>query len=94
MRCHNIIPLEAINMVKWEKLIDQILRLDKTLRFDELAKALTVIGYKMHQHGGSHATFRKTGKMPITIPSGNPVNKAYIELVRDAVILFESEVKT
>ena len=73
------------------KLIDQILRSDKSLRFDELAKALTTIGYESRQPGGSHVTFRKSGNTPITIPRGNPVNKVYIELVKAAVILFESE---
>ena len=80
-------------MARWEKLIEQILQLDKGLRYDDLSKALTTIGYKPRQPGSSHVTFRKTGKMPITIPKGNPVNKAYIELVRDAIILFESEEK-
>ena len=78
-------------MAQWEKLIEQILHLDKNLRYDDLSKALKTIGYESRQPGGSHVTFRKPGKMPITIPKGNPVNKAYIELVRDAVILSESE---
>ena len=78
-------------MAQWEKLIEQILSLDRGLRFEDLSKALKTIGYESRQPGGSHVTFRKSGKMPVTIPRGNPVNKAYIELVRDAVILFESE---
>ena len=78
-------------MAKWEKLIDQILRLDKSLRYEDLSKALQTIGFEFRQPGGSHVTFRKTGKMPITIPKDNPVNRAYIKLVRDAVILSEKE---
>ena len=78
-------------MAQWEKLIEQILRLDKSLRYEDLSKALKTIGYSSRQPGGSHVTFSKAGKMPITIPKGNPVNRAYIELVRDAVILFNSE---
>jgi len=78
-------------LAQWEKLIEQILRLDKSLRYEDLSKALKTIGYISRQRGGSHVTFRKTGKMPVTIPKGNPVNKIYIELVRDAVIIFESE---
>ena len=81
------------SLAQWEKLIEQILRLDKGLRYEDLSKALKVIGYIPRQPGSSHVTFRKIGKMPITIPKGNPVNKAYIELVRDAVILFENEEK-
>ena len=46
-------------MSKWDKLIDEILKLDKNLRFEDLA---------------------------------TPINKAYIEMVRDAVIEYESEV--
>ena len=78
-------------MGQWEKLIEKILRQDKDLRYEDLTKALKTIGFESRQPGGSHVTFRKTGKMPITIPKGNPVNKAYIGLVRDAVILFGSE---
>ena len=80
-------------MGKWDKLINRIMRLDKSLRFEELSKALDAMGYRPSQPrgGGSHITFRKPGKYPITIPKGNPVNTVYIELVRDAVDLFESE---
>ena len=80
-------------MSQWEKLIDEILRLNKNLRFDDLSKALAGIGYKQSQpsSGSSHYTFRKQGRMPITIPKATPIGRAYIELVRDAVIEFESE---
>jgi len=75
-------------MGKLEKLIEKILKLDKNLRFDELAKVLKRYGYNQSQpgKGSSHYTFRKDGKMPITIPKDNPVNTAYVELVRDALI--------
>jgi len=75
-------------MGKLEKLIKKILKLDKNLRFDELTKILKRFGYKQSQpsKGSSHYTFRKDGKMPITIPKDNPVNTAYVELVRDALI--------
>ena len=79
-------------LAQWDKLIEQILRLDKNLRYENLSKALETIGYRSYRPGGSHVTFRKDGKMPVTIPKGNPVNRAYIELVREAVILFKSEV--
>ena len=80
-------------MGQWDKLIDQILRCDKNLRFEDLSKALNKIGYtsKQPRGGSSHVTFRKDGKYPITIPKSNPVNKVYIELVREAVKQFESE---
>ena len=80
-------------MGQWDKLIDQILRLDKNLRLEDLSKALNKIGYtsKQPRGGSSHVTFRKDGKYPITIPKGNPINKVYTEFVRDAVKQFESE---
>lgn len=81
-------------MSKLEKLFNEILKLNENLRFDELAKVLENIGYKQKapSSGSSHVTFRKTGKMPITIPRGYPVNKVYVEMVKDAVIDYEGEV--
>jgi predicted RNA binding protein YcfA (HicA-like mRNA interferase family) len=78
---------------QWDKLIDEILKLNKNMRFDDLAKALNKIGYQMNQPkgGSSHYTFRKNGKMPITIPKQSPMNKVYIELVKDAIIEWEKE---
>jgi len=75
-------------MGKLEKLIEKIMKLDKNLRFDELAKVLTRLGYKQNRPSGgsSHYTFRKEGKMPITIPKDNPIAKVYVELIRDVLI--------
>lgn len=75
-------------MSKWDKLIAEILSKDKSLRFDDLAKALEKMGYtkKQPSGGSSHYTFRKAGCMPITIPKQSPMNKAYIELVYNIVI--------
>ena len=75
-------------MSKWDKLIAEILSKDKSLRFDDLAKALEKMGYTKRQPSGgsSHYTFRKAGCMPITIPKQSPMNKAYIELVYNIVI--------
>lgn len=74
-------------MSKWEKLIQEILKCNKDLRFEDLAKALIKMGYTQNQPkgGSSHYTFRKSGCMPITIPKHTPLNKAYIEMVRDIV---------
>lgn len=82
-----------IKLSQWDKLEDAILELDKTLRFEELAKAMIKIGYEKKQPkgGSSHYTFRKAGKAPVTIPKSVPINKAYIELVRDAIINYENE---
>jgi len=80
---------------QWDKLIAEIFKLNKNLRFEDLAKALIKIGYTQNQPkgGSSHYTFRKDDKMPITIPKATPLNKVYIEMVRDAVIEYESEVE-
>jgi len=78
---------------QWEKLIDDILKLNPNLRFEELEKAILRIGYKQKQPkgGSSHYTFRKKGKLPITLPKSTSMNKAYIEMVRDAILEYESE---
>jgi predicted RNA binding protein YcfA (HicA-like mRNA interferase family) len=83
----------VIILGQWDKLTEDIKRLNKNLRFESLSKALKKIGYTEHQPkgGGSHYTFRKRGKAPITIPKATPMNKAYIEMVRDAIIEDESE---
>ena len=74
-------------MSQWDKLIAQILSENKNLRFEDLKKALLKIGYAMEQPrgGSSHFTFRKAGCPPITIPQQQPINRAYIELVAEAV---------
>ncbi|MBQ3224093.1 MAG: toxin HicA [Oscillospiraceae bacterium] len=81
-------------MSKWDKLIERILEKDRSLRFDELARALIKIGYAEHQPkgGSSHYTFRKNGCTPITIPKKkSPIDKVYITLVRDAVKQYLNE---
>lgn len=74
-------------MSQWDKLIAAILAEDKSLRFDDLKKALLRMGYTMDQPrgGSSHYTFRKPGCMPVTIPKHQPLNRVYIELVAEAV---------
>ena len=80
-------------MSQLDKLLHRVIKLDKKLRFDELAKILKRIGYTIHQpkRGSRHFTFRKDGRPPITIPKDNPISKVYVELVRDAILIFESE---
>jgi len=75
-------------MGKLEKLIDDIMKLDKSLRFEELSKALNKLGYieKQPGRGSSHYTFRKKGKMPITVVKDSPMDVAYIKKVRDTLI--------
>ena len=83
-------------MSKWDKLIEEILVINKNLRFDDLARTLIRIGYTQNQPkgGSSHYTFRKSGKMPITIPkTTHQISRVYIEMVREALVEFESEDK-
>ena len=58
-----------------------------------MAQALTKIGYTQNRPkgGSSHYTFRKSGKMPITLPKGTPMGKVYVEMVRDAILEYERE---
>ena len=80
-------------MSKWDKLIDELLKVNKNLRFDDLVKILTKIGYVKSQPkgGSSHTVFRKKGKTPIALPKATPMNKAYIEMVREAVLESEKD---
>ena len=73
-------------------MVKKICSLSPDMRFDELRKVLESYGYEMHspRGGSSHATFRKAGCMPITIPKHEPIKKVYVEMVRQIV---ESEAK-
>jgi len=81
-------------MSQLNKLINEIMSLNKNLRLEALAKILIRIGYTQSQPkgGSSHYIFRKNGKSPISIPKATPIKKAYIELVRDAIKEYEKEV--
>ena len=70
-------------MSQWDKLISKITSLSADLRFAELKKVLENCGYTMHtpKGGSSHATFRKKGCSPITIPKNDPIKKVYVEKV-------------
>ncbi|MCL2053826.1 MAG: toxin HicA [Oscillospiraceae bacterium] len=83
-------------MSQWDKLISDIIKINKNLRFEDLAKALKRIGYTQCQpkSGSSHYTFRKIGKKSITIPKQQPMNKVYILLVKDALLEYEKEDKS
>lgn len=80
-------------MSQWDKLVQDILRLDPNLRFEDLCKALIQIGYTMDQPrgGSSHYTFRKSGYLPITIPKQKPIKKAYIRLIALAISTYLEE---
>ena len=74
-------------MYKFDKLLERITSLSKDMRFDELRKVLENYGYTMHspKGGSSHYTFRKPGKMPITIPKHEPIKKVYVQMVKEVI---------
>lgn len=74
-------------MSKFDKLLEHITLLSKDMRFDELRKVLESYGYTMHspKGGSSHYTFRKPGKMPITIPKHEPIKKVYVQMVKEVI---------
>ncbi len=76
-----------------DKLLSEIKKLNRNLRFEEISRVLQRIGFepKAPKSGSSHVTFRKAGESPITIPKDYPINKAYIDLVRSAVVKYERE---
>lgn len=78
-------------MSKWDKLLARIQNLSSDLRFKELQKVLESYGYTLHapRGGSSHYTFRKQGRMPITIPKHEPIKKIYVEKVREIVEMEE-----
>ena len=61
--------------------------MSKDMRFDELRKVLESYGYTMcsPKGGSSHYTFRKSGKMPITIPKHEPIKKVYVQMVKEVI---------
>ena len=74
-------------MSKWDKLLSKVCSLSADVRFEELKKILEDYGYTMYapSSGSSHYTFRKQGKMPITIPKHKPIKKVYIRMVKDVI---------
>ena len=74
-------------MSRWSKLLKKICSLSPDMRFDELRKVLESYGYEMHspRGGSSHATFRKAGCNPITIPKHEPITTVYVEMVKAVV---------
>ncbi|MBQ3442553.1 MAG: type II toxin-antitoxin system HicA family toxin [Selenomonadaceae bacterium] len=71
-------------MSKLEKLLQRIKNHPKTVRFEELDKILTNAGYERAQprRGSSHYTYRKSDRVPITIPRQIPfVHEVYVHNV-------------
>ena len=79
-------------MSQWDKLLARILSLDRNLRIEELQKVLERYGYTMCRPtgGSSHCTFRKAGRMPITIPLHEPIKTVYVQMVKEVIEMEES----
>lgn len=76
-----------INLSKWEKLLVKITALSKDVRFAELKRILESYGYEGRKpgSGSSHWTFKKQGKLPVTIPENEPIKLVYVKLVKDII---------
>ena len=74
-------------MSRWDKLLNKICSLSADVRFEELKKILEEYGYTMYapSNGSSHYTFRKQGKMPITIPKHKNIKKVYVRMVKNVI---------
>ncbi len=73
-------------MSKWDKLLQRMCSLSSDMRFSELQKVLENHGYVMtSSNRGSHCTFRKAGKNPITVPRNEPIKKVYVAMLRKIV---------
>ena len=82
-------------MSQFDKLLQRILSLDKDLRFDEIRRVLEYYSFTMDgpSGGSSHKTFRKPGKLPITIPQHEPIKKAYVKKVKAIIESEENDEK-
>ena len=76
-------------MSRLDKLFNDIIRVNKNLRFDDLVKALLRMGYTHSQPkgGSSHHIFRKAGCAPISLPKPKIMHMdiVYIRLVKKAI---------
>lgn len=68
-------------------MLARVRTLSKDMRFEKLRRVLEMYGYMMYapKSGSSHYTFRKPGCQPITIPKHTPINKVYVEMVKQVV---------
>ena len=80
-------------MSKRDKLLRRIMQLDANMRFVEIRKVLETFGYVITfpRGGSSHATFRKPGHEPITIPTHEPIKVVYVRIVRDVILEEEGQ---
>ena len=65
-------------MIKDEKLIKDLEKNPKNVRFETLKKLLENAGYVATNNGSSHWQFRKPGRDLITIPRQRPMKVIYV----------------
>ncbi len=75
-------------MTRWDKRLNRFRDLNADITFSEIDAVLQRLGYtpQFPNGGSSHCTYRKNGKMPITVPYHRPINKAYVRMVRELLI--------
>ncbi len=72
-------------MTKPEKLIEQFRNNSKTVRFEDIDKLLTSLGYSSNSKG-SHFVYRKPGCTHITIPFRKPfILPVYVKRVLEEI---------
>lgn len=72
-------------MTKLDKLFDKILQSPKEMRYEELERVLTNLGYILRPGKGSHMVFHHKKYHEITVPHRSPVKRVYIEQVKEVL---------
>ena len=81
-------------MSSWDKLLKRVKNLDKSLSFEDLSKVLKHYGYVAYKNsGGSHYTFRKKYRIPVTLPYRHQMLMCYVKSVKRAAEMEENDEK-
>ena len=73
-------------MSQLEKTLRKLLSLPTEMRYEEIKAILERFGFVGTEVGSSHITYRKDGRMNVTIPRHGDISRVYIKMVRDAII--------
>lgn len=69
-------------MSKFEKALLRLRRNPKHVRYEEIEFILLHLGFEKRQEGTSHAIFRITNQMPISVPKRKPfIKPTYVKMV-------------
>ncbi|MBE0409323.1 MAG: type II toxin-antitoxin system HicA family toxin [Anaerolineales bacterium] len=67
---------------RFEKAIQRLRQNPKNVKFEEIENILLRLGFEKRHASGSHATFRKSGYRPLTVPYKKPfVKPSYVKLL-------------